>query len=312
MRKPNMGVVGFGLISLGSTLFAYPASAAIDCGIAPSGGSLSQSGDYCQLRFNEPGDYTFTVPASANQLYALLVGGGAGATFDNGNSIGYAGSAGKVHYKDISEHINTQINAHVGNGGTGGTDSSTTMGFDSYLNSMNGLFTTSWGAQGTQTQSSATSCVAGTWTQFLSVGEGARTSTSLAATNGSCFAAQGKGVNPAQGDVDSAGTAVPAIFSNLNETFGTGGRITNSTASIPSVTYGDGGGFRVNISDNTFVGQQDNGGDGIIILRWRHVTPLANTGAITSELSTVALGLLALGSVLAISSRMRRRTAKKH
>ena len=310
MRKPGLATVGFGLIGIGSSLFAAPASAAIDCGTAPSGGTLTQSGDYCQLRFATGGDFHFTVPSSANQLFALVVGSGAGAlTNQNSNSEGYAGSAGKIHYKDMTDSIGQQLDIHIGSGGTSGTDSTAANGGDSSVVSQaTANYAISFGAAGTQT-SYSNSCSLTTWTAgVLSVGEGARTTNSLTTSGGACVAGEGLGVNPHNGDLDSDGNPVPAIFNDLNQTFGAGGRIkrNNDDVMLPTLNYGDGAGFQA--GNNNFSDIQTTAGGGVAFLRWRKV--LANTGSNAGDLSTLAISLMALGAGITVASRTRRRASK--
>jgi hypothetical protein len=311
MRKPGLTAVGFGLIGLGSTLISVPAQAAISCGTAPTGGTLTQSGDYCQLVFATPGDYTFTVPASANQLFALVVGGGAGATTDsNSYHEGYAGSAGKVHYKDMSDSIDYELSIHIGEGGPSGSDSALTNGSDSSVSSpATSNYAVSWGALGTQT-SATTLCQEVNWTGgVISVGEGAGTRDNLMGSNNACLNGQGRGVNPSLGDHDSDGTAVPDIFSDLNVTFGTGGQIWSTGLDTPfsALQPGDGAGFQTYWQQSTFRDIQARGGNGVAYLRWRKVDSLGETGSSTTELSTFAAGLIALGAAATAASRLRRR-----
>lgn len=312
MRKPGLATIGFGLVGIGSSLFAAPASAAINCGTAPTGGTLTQSGDYCQLKFATPGDYSFTVPSSANQLFALVVGSGAGAlTNVNSSSEGYAGSAGKVHYKDMTDSIAQQLSIHIGSGGTSGSDATAANGGDSSVNSQaTANFAVSFGAAGTQT-SYSNSCTLPTWsTGILSVGEGARTANSLTNSGGACVAGEGQGVNPHNGDVDSDGNQVPSIFSDLNQTFGTGGRIkrNNDDVMLPTLTYGDGAGFQA--GNNNFSDIQATAGGGVAFLRWRHVGALANTGSDSAGTSALAAGLILAGAGLVAASRKRRSASK--
>ena len=315
MNKSSLAIAGLGLIGIGSSLFAAPASAAINCGTAPTGGSLVQRGDYCQLVFNTPGDYTFTVPASANQLFALVVGGGAGATTDpNPNHEGYAGSAGKVHYKDMSDAIDSTLSIHIGAGGTSGNDSSQTSGNDSSVSApATANYAVSFGAAGTQT-TPTTACNEQYWVGgVLSLGEGARTRDNLVSTSGACLNGQGKGVNPSLGDVDSDGNAVPSIFSDLNVTFGTGGQMWGTGRDTPfgDIQPGDGAGFQTYWQQSTFMEIQSNGGNGVAYLRWRHVDALAPTGSNGTQLSLFASGLISLGAGLMLASRLRRRVAKR-
>lgn len=314
MRKPGLTAVGFGLIGIGSALFASPAVAAIDCGTAPTGGTLTQSGDYCQLVFSTPGDYSFTVPTSANELFALVVGGGAGAITDaNSSHEGYAGSAGKVHYKDMTDSINSPLSIHVGTGGTSGTDFSAANGGDSSVSSPStSNYAVSFGAAGTQTTDN-TWCQITNWTGgVLAVGEGSRTVGSTSTNGHMCVGGNGLGVNPSLGNVDSEGASAPEIFSDLNYTFGTGGPIKFGGDDIdqPSMKVGDGAGFQVLTAGTTFYQVKPAGGNGAAYLRWRHVATLSNTGSNAGDLSALAISLMTLGAGLTAASRMRRRVSK--
>ncbi|MFM2385226.1 MAG: hypothetical protein RL166_1100 [Actinomycetota bacterium] len=297
MRKPGLATVGFGLIGIGSSLFAAPASAAIDCGTAPSGGTLTQSGDYCQLTYTTPGSYNFTVPSSAGQLFALVVGSGAGGYTDY--PFHYAGAAGKVTYKDMSDSVGAPLSIQVGQGGTGGTDSAVATGTDSSVSapSTSNTAVAFGGVSGGAPSDNY--CTMPGWTAHLYVGPGARTSTSLAASGDSCLNGEGAGVNPSLGHPDSNGLATPSIFANLNQTFGTGGRIVRlpNVLDIPH-TSGDGAGIELDITDDALSGPSRTGGNGVVILRWSEGTGLANTGSNSSDLSSVAASLITLGTAL--------------
>ena len=308
MRKPGLTTIGFGLVGIGSSLFAAPASAAISCGTAPTGGTLTQSGDYCQLKFATPGDYSFTVPSSASQLFALVVGGGAGG-YIQGNGDGYAGSAGKVHYKDMSDSINTPLSIHIGTGGPGGVDSGANGGTDSSVSapatSDNAI---SFGASGSQT-TLATQCALPGWGVFLSLGEGSRTQMSMNAAGDSCINGQGAGVNPHVGNVDSDGHATPTIFRDLNTTYGTGGSIVVAPTALPTVLAGDGGSLQATSTPATWNAAAASGGNGLAILRWKS-GGLANTGSDSVGTSALAAGLILAGTGLVVASRKRRTVSK--
>jgi len=308
MRKPGLGSVGLGLIGLGSSLFAAPASAAIDCGTAPTGGTLTQSNGVCELTFETPGNYAFTVPTGAGQLYALVVGGGAGGFASN--PFNYAGAAGKVTYKDMTDSIGAALTITIGTGGTGGSDAGAAGGTDSNVSapSTSNTAVAYGGVAGSAPSDNY--CVMPGWDMQLYVGQGARTVTELSAQGANCEDGQGAGVNPSLGDVDSAATSVPAIFSNLDVTYGTGGQIVAVPYSLSALNPGDGGGLRVEPSDDTFDGGPRNGANGIAILRWRETPTLANTGSDSGSLSALAAGLIAAGLSLTLASRVRRRTAK--
>lgn len=310
MRKPGLGSVGIGLIGLGSTLFASPAVAAIECGNAPSGGTLSQTGDVCQLSFSTPGDFSFTVPASADELFALVVGGGSGGYINF--PFNYAGSAGKVTYKDMSDSIGNALTIRVGSGGVGGQEQSAANGTDSSVSAPSSAnYAVAYAGMAGAAPSSS-GCTMTGWDSQLFTGEGARTTSSLAAQGDSCLNGQGAGVNPSLGDVDSFATSVPSIFSNLNQTFGTGGRIVSVPENLPELFAGDGGGLRIVAEGNTFEGGPRNGSNGIAVLRWRDLPDLANTGSVSGSLSALAAGLIAAGAGMSLIATARRRTAKKH
>lgn len=310
MRKPGLGSIGLGLIGLGSTLLAAPASAAADCGTAPTGGTLNQADGICELTFETPGSYAFTVPTGASELYALVVGGGSGG-FAN-YPFHYSGTAGKVTYKDMTDSIGAVLTITIGTGGVGGTDAGAAGGTDSNVSAASTSNTAVAFGGSTGSVPSSNYCVIPGWDSQLYVGEGARTASQLSAEGANCENGQGAGVNPSLGNVDSAATAVPGIFSTLNETFGTGGQIVAMPSNLSAVNPGDGGGLRVEASDDSFDGGPRNGGNGIAVLRWRQAPNLANTGTDSGNLTAIAAGLLASGLGLSLASRTRRRAAKKH
>lgn len=306
MRKVPLTTIGLSLAALGSTMLVAPAQAAINCGTAPTGGTLTSSGEYCQLVFDEPGDYTANIPASANQLFAIVIGGGGDfyAPYDH-----YAGNAGKVTYGDLSTSITNDLTIHIGEGGDGADDAATS-GTDSSVSdpSMSNYVIAFGGSMDSIPGSTCT--VPGFDGRWTSAGAGARTVSNMDQNTNSCVNAEGSGVNPSLGDIDSAGNAAPSIFSDLNQTFAKGGYVAISGDGITRTrNYGDGAGYTVDPTDDVIANAGD-GSHGAAILRWRYVAPLANTGFDSVGSSAIAAALMATGSALAIASRARRRVSK--
>lgn len=310
MRKPGLAAVGLGLIGIGSSLVASPATAAINCGTPTNGGIMTHTGDYCELVFATPGDYTFTVPSSANQLFALVAGGGSGA-YNFNDQFGYSGNGGQVVYSDLTDSINSELAVHVGSGGaTNPTGSEINAGGDSSVSSGN----QTTGAFGGGSPYIDHQCMIPDFSWSLFLGNGALTAASVNDETVDCTGKAGLGVNPHNGDVDSDGNATPSIFASLDESFGDGGIIQPSTLMPAGLGVGSGAHLVVTttgpdintISSNTY----QHGGNGTVILRWRNVAALASTGSNTGELSALAASLIALGTGLTVAAKVRRRTAQ--
>ena len=308
MRKPGLAAVGFGLIGIGSSFVASPASAAIDCGTAPTGGTLTQAGDYCQVVFETPGDYSLTVPTSSNQLFALVVGAGSGVQGAAGDGEGYAGNAGRVVYKDLSSGIGQPIAVHVGYPGSN-TDGSFVDGGDTNaVDANNNAAIAFGGVHGTSPDYFCT--IPGFSGGVIANGTGARTTPATTGAS-TCSTRSGEGVRPILGDVDSNGLATPEIFRDLDAYLGFGGV---ASTSLPFITSpGSGGWIVVDNSGTDQLTAVSSPGAGIAYLRWRHVdapVELAATGSNSFANSAFAGGLIALGTAVTVLARLRRRASK--
>lgn len=309
MPKVPLTTIGLSLAALGSTILGSPAQAAIDCGTSPFGGSMTHTADYCQVVFETPGDYAATVPASAKQLFAIVIGGG--GDYYNPQEH-YAGNAGKVTYGNLTASISNDLSIHVGEGGDG-NDQVATPGNDSSVSDPSlSKYVTAYG--GSIAGLSFSICtVPGFDGNITSAGPGARTDSNLNQSTHSCVGAEGSGVNPSLGDRDSDGHAVPAIFSNLNQTFGKGGFVAILNDGVNrNYNYGDGAGFTVDPVEDSIQNPGD-GSNGAVILRWAFVAAngsLAATGSDAQGMSALAGGLITLGLGITVASRVRRRAAK--
>lgn len=318
MRKPSLTTIGFGLIGLGSTLIAAPASAAQNCGTPPTYYQFTSIGDICEISFTEGGqNVNVTVPASATELFALVVGGGAGAQagFDSGNVDGYGGNAGQVRYLDMSESAGLEIAVVVGSGSQDSIASETPLlagGNSSAESSAPGQSQTVLALGGSASKNTGAFCTRDNWSFAATfAGFGARALKASENNDQLCDTGGDRGVTPSNADLDSGETATPSIFSNITSTFGTGGRIKQANEELPALKAGDGGGFQVDTGVAGFVNLQ-NGADGAVYLRWRIGAPLANTGSDSGNLSALAAGLIAAGLAVTVASTARRRAAKKH
>lgn len=309
MSKSKIGVVGLGLVGLGSTILASPAQAAMSCGTAPTGGTLVSGVNYCQLTFSTSGSYSVTIPNSASELYAILVGSGSGAGADQNVHVAYAGSGGRVKYVNLTNQINTEITVNVGAGGTSSTNQSATPGVDTaviWAGGGNSAWTGNYSSNGSD-YCSIPSFNSNTQSYIMYLGVDSKLGRRLANANDTCTNGHGLGINPSAGDPDTDGNPVPAIFSNYNAKLGTGGEIAISTAPA-AAGFGAGGSLTVSDVDLAFSNVQ-SGQDGAAIFRWKQ-TELSNTGSNSQELSIMAAGLITLGAGLMVGSRVRRRVQK--
>ncbi len=310
MTKRTMSAVGISAIVAGSSFITLPAQAAVDCGTAPSGSTITTIGDVCQLAITAGGaNINFTVPESATQLFALVIGGGGGSIFNSAE--GYAGNAGQVRYFDMSASVGTEITMIVGDGGTNG-DTEEIAGEDSSVSSaLSGQNVTATGADFNYDIDNAY-CTQDSWTSTATfAGTGARALKVSENNDDICGNGINRGVNPANGDRDSNNVATPAIFSTLSKTFGTGGRIKDQSQSLPTINPGDGAGFKVDIDAGPFVSRQ-NAADGAVYLRWRAGSSLANTGSNSFDNSIFAASLLGAGLALIALSTRRKKSRGTH
>ena len=309
MTKRTMSAVGISAIVAGSSFITLPAQAAVDCGTAPSGSTITTIGDVCQLAITAGGsNINFTVPESATQLFALVIGGGGGNIFNSAE--GYAGNAGQVRYLDMSDSVGTEITMIVGNGGDN-DDFGVIPGEASSVASVSsGQSVTAAGATSDFDPAEAF-CSQDTWSSTATfAGTGARALKVSENNDDKCGNGINRGVNPANGDRDSNNVATPAIFSTLSKTFGTGGRIKDQSQSLPTLNPGDGAGFKVDIDAGPFVSRQ-NASDGAVYLRWNYVS-LANTGTSSFDNSMFAASLLGAGIALIALSTRRKKSRGAH
>lgn len=299
--KKIVSAIGVSVLGLGASFFASPALASglVDCGTAPTGGTMTESGGVCTLTFDDAGTYSFTTPAAVADFQALLVGAGGGAWVNGTN--GYAGSGGKVKYVPLGSGATSKVFAIVvGLGGPSdavspldGTDSTITYDSQTLLASR-GYMSNGW------------CVVTGSGTDQTGVGNGAGGDTP--SSNGEqCVTAPG--VNPSAGNVDSTGLAVPALFANYNLNLGKGGSVLVSPAGLPTLTAGAGASVIMDNATTSSVANDAKAGDGLVVLRWSledAPDDLANTGSESSELLAVAAGAIGVGAVLVVAKRRAR------
>ncbi len=311
MRKTGIATFSIGLIGLGTTMIASPATAAIDCGTAPAGGTLTQGGDYCQVAFSTPGDFGFNVPSSATELYSLVAGAGSGVDIFDGAS-GYAGNGGQVKFTDLTASLTLPLAIHVGLGGASNpTGSEVNAGGDSSVNSgsQSGV------AFGGVTNARDHKCNFTGYMGQLGVGNGARTAADINDLSVACTGHEGHGVNPHNGDVDSAGSAVPTIFSDLDQNFGEGGIAQLDTVMPSGLDVGSGANLVVTMASSEIsTNTSAHGSDGQVILRWKSAaaaTPtLAETGAAGTNMNLFGFASIVTGLGVMSSSLLRKRATK--
>jgi len=297
MSKKILGAAGLGLISLGSTLFASPANAALtDCGTAPTGGTLEwdSATNVCTLTFDSTGSYSFT-PSVVSDLQAILVGGGGGA--DAHDSTGYAGTGGRVTYSDLSTVASgTTLTLTVGQGGAsavnGDAGTSTSISYGS----------TTLVADGGISGGTGYCALNGSGSTYVGFGSGAFGNSST--NNGETCGTTGPGVNPSLGNVDNNSSAVPTHFTNYNFELGKGGDLTDNTA-IPTALAGQGGSVDMDTQNTTLV-STTNGADGLLVFRWTPAAALAATGTDSSFVTGVAAGAIVLGIGMTLAAVRRR------
>jgi hypothetical protein len=270
---------------------------------------LEATNDYCQFTFSTAGSYSVTVPSSASELYAILVGSGSGVGADQSNNVAYAGSGGQVKYINLSDQIDTPITVNVGAGGASSTNQSATPGTDTTL-----IYSSTGASAWTGSVTNANSCTLTTYTSgvasyIMYAGKDGKLTDRVASYTDSCTNSFGVGVNPSAGNTDSDNNPVPAIFSNYNANLGVGGQVSTNVAPA-AAGFGAGGSFTVSDTDLTFSNVQA-GHDGAAIFRWKQ-KQLSNTGSDSQGLSSIAAGLITLGAGLMFGSRLRRRPENKH
>ena len=317
--KKTLSTIGISLLGLSGTMFAGPAGATTlaDCGATPTGGHLAAGDNVCTLTFSTHGSYNFTAPAGVTNLAAIIVGAGGGA--DVNDSWGYAGSGGKVVYQDLTSGAGTTYTVTIGAGGSSGHSPAPTAGGNSMLAVDGGatLATANGGiAAGSGSFSFCT--LDGSGSTYIGFGDSARGATTSTAGE-ACSAAPG--VIPALGNADSNSvTAIPTLFSDYNEELGKGGVVLNSAtySSLGAADKGAGASILMNVATTHMVTHNAAGSPGFAIIRWTPTTntapstALANTGFDSIGTSTLATGMLLLGSGLVAAGRLRKRSTGKH
>jgi hypothetical protein len=326
--KNSVAILAVSTLGLGASVSgALPAQAlSVDgCGDQPTDGTLTRTGDICQVVFDSEGSYTYTLPTGVTGLYALLAGGGGGGEI-GGIPVRtyYAGEGGSVSYVDYSSaSAGDVLTISVGAGGTSASTSTA-------------------GESTTVTRSSVTSTAAGgdggDWNDYCSIvgggdfghGNGSRTDASSGGAACTDVSRYGRGIIPSSAHADSASTSVPSIFLGINTEFGHGGRILVDTTHL-SVEDGTGWGAGATFtSGGTYVAHDATGADGAVIFRFAASTStgsspspdsdsqqvvqikaepneptLANTGISVSFGASVALALGAVGVSLMLFGRRR-------
>ena len=308
--KKSASALGVAILGLGSSFFATPAMAAslADCGTAPSGGTLTLTGDICQLTFSAPGTYSFTTPKAFAGMAALLVGAGGGAETSNAGwqKAGYAGSGGKVTYLDLSESTGDEsVSIVVGAAGTSSGAGNPTDGQASTLTLASTTSTALGGGKGIWINAPTYCTIVGNTTDYLGVGDGAGgNSTSRAGET--CVNAPG--VNPSLGTADSAGTAAPSLFAGLNQEFGLGGVLVTLPSALPALTPGAGAGVAVSATGNAEDPVADaTAANGFAAIVWQlsaePMASLADTGSGVNGSMLLGLGSIAAGATVFASRR---------
>jgi hypothetical protein len=313
-RLAALGACTLGITALG---VAAPAGAATipGCGDEPVGGTITVSGGVCELTFATPGAYSWTLPSGVSGLYGLLVGAGGGA-YANGVDQGYAGTAGNVRYVDYTAaSAGDVVSGAVGAGGSSSTTPTDGEDTSATLSAVQSI------ADGGAASNSNYCSIEGNFSVYVGDGDGAGGAVPLA-PGGDCVASYAPGINPSADAVDSYSTARPAIFSTLNSTFGSGGRVVGTTSTIASdaAIAGTGQGADVQFSNPparilTF---NSIGGSGRAVFRYAAVggaaapaagPALAATGVNGGEALAGSAVALALGAALLGVARGRRERA---
>ncbi len=313
MMVRTLGIAGVGALGLAAVGFASPAGAIslVGCGDLPSGATASFNDGVCQLDFSTAGAFNWTLPTGITGLHALLVGGGGGAYAD-GNSTGYAGSGGTVLYVDYSaQAAGDPVSITVGAGGvsdssdpTDGGDTTVDLGALTLAGggAAGGFFTPGY-------------CVAaGNYSTYVGTGDGAGGSSGPDGDD--CATTVGPGVNPSLGNADSDSTAVPAVFSSLNATFGMGGQVVVSPIALPSGVATGAGASVQYVAPSTIPSFNSEGSSGRVVLRYTMPAVAGTGGSTTTVIAATGtdfapqLGVIAatgvLGALLLAFSRRRR------
>lgn len=310
--KKTASALGVAILGLGSSFISSPAIAATiaDCGTAPAGGTLTITGDVCQLTFSAPGTYTFTTPSSSEGLAGLLVGGGGGAESSGGQfqNFGYAGSGGKVIYVDLTAaESGEELSITVGGGGKSLDASPASDGQPSTFSIGS---TVSAAAGGLRASTQAYCAFPGNTSDYLGVGDGAGGNTTSRLGE---ICVEAPGVNPSVGTNDSNGAAPSTNFAGLNQEFGAGGKLIGLPSSLPSKTVGAGANVAVDAAETGADPVADAAGaNGFAAIAWQlpaapEAVALADTGSDLNGPLLLGVGSLVLGFLVLTGATRRRR-----
>jgi hypothetical protein len=293
----SVALMGAGALVGATPAFAYTEA---ECGAAPAGGGINYEDGYCEVYFSDAGSHTWEVPSNASELWALLIGGGGGASGRVAYSEGYAGGGGDVQFFDLSDlEPGTAIDVFTGAGGAS-VDDSNDPGDDGEASEIE-TATDLWVADGGLGNSGG-----GIWGYCAPdgdystyVGQGpSYFDDELPVPSGGVCTSGTPGVLPLD-DPDA-----PEIFSDIDWELGKGGDI------ITSGPGNSGEGFGADVFVNTEtseVGHEAYGEDGIVVFRWIPTGGLASTGVNTVPMGALAAGMLVAGGAgLAIARRARR------
>lgn len=281
-------VAALTLIGVGFSVMPASALSDRDCGSVDWPLSMTANGSTCELRFPEAGDYSWTIPDGASDMYAMLVAGGGGAKVDvfAPTPLGYAGNGGEVTFADLTSATSgSTIDITVGAGGASGP-SSPTAGGDSIV-TIGGVDTTAEGGEpGNSSSPAFGTCnpgFSGTYGEGVGAGIAGTPPSGEACTGGQ------PGINP------STDGSTPAVFTDVDVEYGHGGGISDDGSDIV-YTWGTGG----SMSGSNSYG---DGLHGYVIIRF---TMSATSGSGSSDKlaetgNTIPVAPLALGSMVAIA-----------
>lgn len=297
----GVGSLGLALIGAASASALPPVEG---CGDAPAGATLTRTGDVCQLDFEAPGDFSWTVPSGLTGIYAMLAGGGGGAWA--GGSNGYAGSGGEVVYATLTgTAAGTAVAVTVGAGGASGAGDPA-PGEDTSINAGSPVVALG----GNEGNDPFRYCIAGgSFSVYTGNGDGAG---GPAGPDGDdCATTTAPGVVPATGD-DSDGEDPLPVFADLSTEFGAGGVVLVAPAPVPSVLDSNGVGASVSmdIPESEVAVFNESGADGRVIIRYDvQKTALAATGLDVTGLLAGAGALGVAGAAALVAGRRRARSA---
>jgi hypothetical protein len=296
MKNKFLAAGSVALMGAGSFLGATAANAitVADCGDAPVGGVVSAQGEYCQIYFANSGDYEWSIPDGATDVWALLIGAGGGAGGRITFNEGYAGNGGDVQYQDLTDAAAADLVITIGAGGESDPDSGDngSDGEDTFLSDG----TTEWTAAGGEGNGPG-SANWGFCNGFsVYMGEGDSYFTAEPEGDAACEGGA-PGLNP------STDPEAPEAWAGFEEMLGNGGGVFVDEAHGQDLGQGASVYYT---SDPESTAMDDAGENGYVGIRWIPAD-LASTGVDAAPLGIAAAGMLVAGGVgLAIARRARR------